>query len=69
MGINHLLPVTVSSTVLAVVEGSVLATSMSIVLANYGGGGGWGGRGEGGGAGRRGKERQGEGKREREVTI
>ena len=63
MGINHLFPVTVSSTVLAVVEGSVLATSMSIVLTNYGGGGGWGGKG----GGRRGREeRQGERERERE---
>ena len=66
MGINHLFPVTVSSTVLAVVEGSVLATSMSIVLTNYGGGGGWGGEGgreEGqGGEARRERERE----RERE---
>ena len=44
MSVNHLLPMSVRSTVLAVVEGIALATSMGIVSAHYRGGGMEGGR-------------------------
>ena len=39
MSVHHLLPVTVCSTVLAVIEGIALTTSMGIVSAHYSGGG------------------------------
>ena len=45
MPVNHLLPMTVRSTVLAVVEGIALTASMGIVSTYYRGGGG-GGRGD-----------------------